>query len=154
MTAKQFKQSQLSVTLTDLPPLGMDVFSLVNDFRRYYTHSLGRDRHCRSSHYAYQALVLILRDRLMERWKQTRYAYEESDCKQAYYLSLEFLMGRALGNAMLNLELEESAMLALQCLGMELEELDDSENDAGLGNGGLGGWQPVFSTVAPPCSYL
>ena len=83
MSNDQLKQSLLSASLTDLPPLGMDVLSLVNDFRRYYTHSLGRDRHCRSAHYAYQALVLILRERLMERWKQTRYAYEEADCKQA-----------------------------------------------------------------------
>ncbi len=138
MNSKQLKQSQLSASLTELPPLGMDVLSLVNDFRRYYTYSLGRDRHSRSAHYAYQALVLTLRERLMERWKQTRYAYEEADCKQAYYLSLEFLMGRALGNAMLNLGLEEDTTLALQCLGMELEELAESEHDAGLGNGGLG----------------
>jgi starch phosphorylase len=138
MVTKQLKQSQLSDSLTDLPPLGMDVLSLVNDFRRYYTYSLGRDRHSRSIHYAYQALVLTLRERLMERWKQTRYAYEESGCKQACYLSLEFLMGRALGNAMLNLGLEEDTTLALQCLGMELEELAESEHDAGLGNGGLG----------------
>ncbi|MBC7963947.1 MAG: glycogen/starch/alpha-glucan phosphorylase [Steroidobacteraceae bacterium] len=138
MNNKQLKHSLLSDSLTDLPPLGMDVLELVNDFRRYYTHSLGRDRHCRSAHYAYQALVLILRERLLERWKQTRYAYEESDCKQASYLSLEFLMGRALGNAMLNLGLEEDTTLALQCLGMELEELAESEHDAGLGNGGLG----------------
>ncbi|HEX9023230.1 MAG TPA: glycogen/starch/alpha-glucan phosphorylase [Geobacteraceae bacterium] len=138
MNSKELKQSQLSASLTELPPLGMDVLSLVNDFRRYYTYSLGRDRHSRSAHYAYQALVLTLRERLMERWKQTRYAYEEADCKQAYYLSLEFLMGRALGNAMLNLGLQEDTTLALQCLGMELEELAESEHDAGLGNGGLG----------------
>ncbi|KAF0215507.1 MAG: starch [Geobacteraceae bacterium] len=138
MNDKLLTQSQLSASLTDLPPLGMDVLSLVDDFRRYYTHTLGRDRHCRSAHYAYQALVLILRERLLERWKQTRYAYEEADCKQAYYLSLEFLMGRALGNAMLNLGLDENTTLALQCLGMELEELAEAEHDAGLGNGGLG----------------
>jgi starch phosphorylase len=138
MNTKQLKRSLLTDSLTDLPPLGMDVLSLVNDFRRYYTHALGRDRHCSSTHYAYQALVLILRERLLERWKQTRYAYEESGCKQACYLSLEFLMGRALGNATLNLELDENLTLALQCLGMELEDLAESENDAGLGNGGLG----------------
>jgi glycogen phosphorylase len=138
MKNTQLKRSLLTESLTDLPSLGMDVLSLVNDFRRYYTHSLGRDRHCRSVHYAYQALVLTLRERLLERWKQTRYAYEESDCKQACYLSLEFLMGRALGNAMLNLELDENTTLALQCLGMELEDLAETENDAGLGNGGLG----------------
>jgi starch phosphorylase len=129
---------QLSESLTELPPLGMDVLSLVDDFRRYYTHTLGRDRHCRSSHYAYQALVLILRERLLERWKQTRYAHEELNCRHAYYLSLEFLMGRALGNAMLNLGLDENTALALQCLGMEMEDLEEAEHDAGLGNGGLG----------------
>jgi glycogen phosphorylase len=124
--------------LTELPPLGLDVHSLVQDFRRYYTHNLGRDRHCRSVHYAYEALSLMLRDRLMERWKNTRYAYEEADCRRTYYLSLEFLMGRALGNAMLNLGVDEATTLAVQCLGMEMEELAAAEHDAGLGNGGLG----------------
>jgi starch phosphorylase len=138
MSDKLKIRSQLNASLTDLPPLGMDVLSLVDDFRRYYTHTLGRDRHSDSTHYAYQALVLILRERLLERWKQTRYSYEEVGCRHAYYLSLEFLMGRALGNAMLNLGLQENAVLALQCLGMELEELAETEHDAGLGNGGLG----------------
>jgi len=128
----------LEASLTDLPPLGMDVHSLVEDFRRYYSHTLGRDRHSRSNHYAYQALVLSLRERLLERWKLTRYAYESSDAASAYYLSLEFLMGRALGNAALNLGLDEETELAVSCLGMELEELAECEHDAGLGNGGLG----------------
>jgi len=138
MITKKLQESQLNASLTDLPPLGMDVFDLVEDFRRYYTYTLGRDRHSRSAHYAYQALVLILRDRLMERWKSTRYAYEGSDCKHAYYLSLEFLIGRTLGNATLNLGLDETSVLALQCLGLQLEELAEAEHDAGLGNGGLG----------------
>ncbi|WP_020677099.1 glycogen/starch/alpha-glucan phosphorylase [Geopsychrobacter electrodiphilus] len=125
-------------SLTDLPPVGMDVYSLVEDFRRYYSHTLGRDRHCQSAHYAYEALVLSLRDRLMERWKNTRYGYEAADAGHAYYLSLEFLMGRALGNAALNLGLDEETELAVSCLGMELEDLVENEQDAGLGNGGLG----------------
>jgi starch phosphorylase len=131
-------REKFDASLTDLPPLGMDVHSLVEDFRRYYSHTLGRDRHCRSAHYAYQALVLSLRDRLMERWQKTRYAYDAAHAGHAYYLSLEFLMGRALGNAALNLELDEATELAVRCLGMELEELAETENDAGLGNGGLG----------------
>ena len=138
MVTKPLQPSQINASLTDLPPLGMDVFDLVEDFRSYYTYTLGRDRHSRSAHYAFQALVLILRDRLMERWKSTRYAYEGADCKHAYYLSLEFLIGRTLGNATLNLGLDETTTLALQCLGLELEELAEAENDAGLGNGGLG----------------
>ena len=74
----------------------------------------------------------------MERWKNTHYAYDESDCKRAYYLSLEFLMGRALGNAMLNLGIQDAAARAMYDLGIELEEIADREQDAGLGNGGLG----------------
>ncbi|MFA7534666.1 MAG: glycogen/starch/alpha-glucan phosphorylase [Desulfuromonadales bacterium] len=124
--------------LTELPPLGMDSASLARDFRHYYTHNLGRDKHCRSVHYAYEALALALRDRLMERWKNTRYAYEERDCKRGYYLSLEFLMGRTLSNAMLNLGADEMVRQALYGLGLHLEELAEAEHDAGLGNGGLG----------------
>ena len=138
MSLKSLQSSTPLAGLTELPPLGMDTHSLVDDFRRYYTYTLGRDRHCRSAHYAYDALALILRDRLMERWKNTRYAYEGADCKQAYYMSLEFLMGRALGNAIINLGLDETIPLSLQCLGMEFEELSQVEPDAGLGNGGLG----------------
>ncbi|AMV71254.1 glycogen/starch/alpha-glucan phosphorylase [Desulfuromonas carbonis] len=131
-------RKDFEASITDLPPLGNDVHSLVEDFRRYYTHTLGRDRHCRSAHYAYQALVLTLRERLLENWKNTRYGYEAADTGHAYYLSLEFLMGRALGNAALNLGLDEVAELAVRCLGMDLEELAEIEQDAGLGNGGLG----------------
>ncbi len=137
MDAKNLRK-KFDASLTDLPPLGMDVHSLVEDFRRYYTHTIGRDRHCQSAHYAYQALVLSLRERLLERWKNTRYGYEAVDAGHAYYLSLEFLMGRALGNAALNLGLDEVTELAVNCLGMELEDLVESEHDAGLGNGGLG----------------
>ncbi len=138
MSDKQLQQNLLNGSLTELPPPEMDADSLTKDFKRYYTHSLGRDRHCRSAHYAYQALVLILRERIMERWKQTRYAYEENNCRRAHYISLEYLMGRALGNATLNLGLDENTALALQQLGLELETLADCEDDAGLGNGGLG----------------
>ena len=63
MSAKSNFPDSINESLTELPALGMDVFDLVEDFRRYYTYTLGRDRHCRSRHYAYFALVLILRDR-------------------------------------------------------------------------------------------
>ena len=130
--------SKPTTELYQLPPLGMDAASLVMDIRRYFGIYMGRDRHCRSSHYPYQALVLALRDRLMERWKRTRFAYEERDAKHAYYLSLEFLMGRTLSNALLNLGLDGEAEPALRRLGLDLEEMIDVEHDAGLGNGGLG----------------
>jgi len=135
---KPLRSGQPSAELSQLPPLGMDADALALDIRRYFGNFLGRDKHCRSTHYPYQALALALRDRLMERWKRTRYAYEEQDAKYAYYLSLEFLMGRTLGNTLLNLGLAETATPTLRRLGLDLEELIDVESDAGLGNGGLG----------------
>ncbi|MEJ2396600.1 MAG: glycogen/starch/alpha-glucan family phosphorylase, partial [Candidatus Thiodiazotropha sp.] len=124
--------------LTELPPLGMDAEALSYDFRRYFAHTLGRDNKCTSSHYPYKALAFAIRDRLVERWKLTREVYERTGCKRTFYLSLEFLMGRALSNAALNLNLDDAVSQAFQSLGMELEDVRESEPDAGLGNGGLG----------------
>jgi len=138
MPAKLLKKSSPTPAFTELPPLGMASEPLALDIRRHFNYTLGRDKHCKSAHYSYTALALTVRDRLMERWKQTQYAYEEADCKRAYYISMEFLMGRALGNAMLNLGLSDPLCKALHELGLELEELIESEQDAGLGNGGLG----------------
>ena len=135
---KPLRHSKPTAELSQLPPLGMDSDALALDIRRYFGNFLGRDRHCRSTHYPYQSMALALRDRLMERWKRTRYAYEEQDARQAYYLSLEFLMGRTLSNALLNLGLDTVVEPTLRRLGLDLEELIDVENDAGLGNGGLG----------------
>jgi len=131
-------QCQPDVTLTDLPTLGLDTCSIREDFRRYYSHTLGRDKYCRSNHYKYEALALTLRSRLCERWKATRYRYREKGIKRTYYLSLEFLMGRALGNAMINLGVEDEVSKALYQLGIDLENTLEEEHDAGLGNGGLG----------------
>ncbi len=138
MISKRFRNGVGHPELTKVLPLGMDAKELLDNFRHYYTNNLGRDRNCRMAYYAYEALALMIRDRLMERWKNTRYAYEESGCKQTHYLSLEFLMGRAMGNAVLNLDLEEQLTKALTTVCLEIEELADIEPDAGLGNGGLG----------------
>jgi starch phosphorylase len=134
----ELKQSEPDENLTNLPPLGMDADSLAEDFRRYFSHTLGRDKHCRAAHYAYEALALAVRDRLMERWKNTLYAYDEARAKQAYYLSLEYLQGRTMSNAMLALGIRDAAEKGLYNLGVVLEEVRQSEPDAGLGNGGLG----------------
>ena len=139
MTIQTVERSTPASWLTELPPLGMDAKSIAADFRHYFSHTLGRDRHTKYTYYMYEALVLTLRDRLWERWKNTRYAYEaDGGVRRAYYLSLEFLMGRALGNAMLNLGVSEPVNKALYDMGLTLEELAECENDAGLGNGGLG----------------
>ncbi len=124
--------------LTQLPALGMKPKDLAQDFKHYFVRTLGRTNDCRFSHYPYKALAVSVRDRLMERWMNTQLAYQQADSKRTYYLSLEFLMGRSLGNAMLNLGLTNNAAKGLYELGLVLEEIVECEPDAGLGNGGLG----------------
>lgn len=86
----------------------------------------------------YLSLALTVRDRLIERWGRTQDAYYANDAKRVYYMSLEFLMGRALVNSLINLGIDDETAKAVRELGYDLEELADAEWDAGLGNGGLG----------------
>lgn len=135
---KTLKNSTPVPYLTDIPRLGLDQENISLDFRRYYTYNLGRDLRNLSLHYFYKALVLTQRDRLMERWSNTRCSYKNQDSRRISYLSMEYLMGRTLSNAMLNLGTTEATREALHGLGLSLEELISAEQDAGLGNGGLG----------------
>jgi len=125
-------------TLHNTPKLRMDIQSLESDFKNYYSNHLAQDKSSASGHYLYSALAFTIRDRLFERMKHTQHTYAETQCKQAYYLSMEFLMGRAMGNAALNLGLAGNTKRAMHDLGLDFEELTTLEHDAGLGNGGLG----------------
>jgi starch phosphorylase len=116
----------------------MTVKDFIDDFRQYYVHLLGRDESSSSPFYASEALSMAVRDRLMERWKRTDQTYKTEDCRHVYYLSMEFLMGRTLSNAMLNLGITDTVTKAMYELGITIEELISCEQDAGLGNGGLG----------------
>jgi starch phosphorylase len=116
----------------------MDADAILTDVIHYHCRMLGRHTIIRREHYLYQALVHATRDRLMERWIETRNRLVTRQGKRACYLSLEFLMGRLLRNALLNLEMTDEAAAALERLGIELEEIHAQEHDAGLGNGGLG----------------
>ncbi len=139
MPNKRFVSSKPKSSITDLPQLGVSKADFIHDFKRYYVHALGRDDSSRSSpFYACEALSLSIRDRLMERRKATDKTYTKMDSRQVFYLSMEFLMGRTLSNAMLNLGVVDEATQAMHDLGIEIEELLDRELDAGLGNGGLG----------------
>ncbi|MFI3197329.1 MAG: glycogen/starch/alpha-glucan phosphorylase [Methylococcaceae bacterium] len=138
MPHRRLKKSQPVFSITTLPDLGIDIKDIEDDFKRYYGHRLGRDENCRSVHYVYEALSMVIRDLLTERWKKTYIACKKQDCKKAYYLSMEFLMGRTLSNAMLNLGVNDVVSQAMYDLGLDIEELIDAEPDAGLGNGGLG----------------
>ena len=86
----------------------------------------------------YKAMSLAVRDRLVHRWMATESAYQEADAKRAYYLSAEFLLGRALGDNLRKLGLWDFAEQGLREYGLNLHDVLESEHDPGLGNGGLG----------------
>ncbi|MBF0245262.1 MAG: glycogen/starch/alpha-glucan family phosphorylase [Planctomycetes bacterium] len=107
----------------------------------YYYHlkyTLAKDRYNAGPAHAYQALALAVRDQVIERWIETQRAYYDRDAKRVYYISMEFLMGRTLTNSLMNLGMYEECQKALEDTGFALEELEEQEVDAGLGNGGLG----------------
>lgn len=112
--------------------------TLSEDLKRHYVLTLGRDDQQDSHFYLYRALALTVRDRLVARWRETRSRYRHEKRKTINYLSLEFLMGRSLNNALLNLDLEAPVRQALRDWACQLEEVEQEELDAGLGNGGLG----------------
>lgn len=117
--------------------LSTDKCSLQTDFLHYLRNNLGREL-TSAVDYKLKALVYVVRDRLMWNWKQTWLRYREQSSKRAYYISMEFLIGRSLTNNMLNLGIEDEVQQALRELGMTIEEIEQAEIDAGLGNGGLG----------------
>lgn len=122
------------IALKRLPDNGE---ALTDDFQRYQFYHLGRSHGCPGV-YTYQALAWTLRDRLMSDWMNTYAVRDQPGKRRAYYLSLEFLIGRALSNHVLNLGLDAASREALQSFGQTLENIVDEETDAGLGNGGLG----------------
>ncbi|MDT8403226.1 glycogen/starch/alpha-glucan phosphorylase [Sulfuriflexus sp.] len=117
--------------------LPSDSESIAADFERYLTRHLGRFVGCQPI-YLYEALSLTVRDRLMTDWRNTWKVYEKKGVRKAYYMSLEFLIGRSLGNHILNLGLDTESEKAMNKFALNLEELMTEEVDAGLGNGGLG----------------
>ena len=86
----------------------------------------------------YQAVAYSVKDDIIDNWIETRKAYEKQDKKMVYYMSMEFLMGRALGNNMINLLCYDDVRETLEELGLDLNLIEDQEPDAALGNGGLG----------------
>jgi len=121
-------------TLKSLPN---DPAAVNQDFERYQFYHLGRFHGC-TPVYTYQALAWTLRDRIMPDWMNTYARRDVPGNRRAYYLSLEFLIGRALSNHVLNLDLDEASRNALEGFSHTLEEVAEQEPDAGLGNGGLG----------------
>ena len=86
----------------------------------------------------FQAVAFAVKDYIVDMWMETHRQYEQQDAKTVYYLSMEFLMGRALGNCMINLKAYDEIREALTELGIDPDVIEDTEPDAALGNGGLG----------------
>ncbi|XP_024080185.1 glycogen phosphorylase, liver form [Terrapene carolina triunguis] len=115
-----------------------NVAELKKSFNRHLHFTLVKDRNVATTRDYYFALAHTVRDHLVGRWIRTQQYYYEKNPKRVYYLSLEFYMGRTLQNTMINLGLQNACDEAIYQLGLDIEELEDIEEDAGLGNGGLG----------------
>ncbi|GIU49718.1 alpha-1,4 glucan phosphorylase [Shewanella sairae] len=127
----QSKSKKVTTSLSKL-----EDSSLAQRVQRHVNHGLGRDKYDKQE--LFQALALSVKEKMLQRWRTTRQADSQFERKQVAYLSLEFLMGRAMGNAVMNLDLLQETQELLKAYAVELEELEQVEHDAGLGNGGLG----------------
>jgi glycogen phosphorylase len=125
-------------TAPDVPLLRSDAHALQRSFLAHvqYTRGQGPDRATPWDRFL--AIAMVVRDRMAERWVATKHAYRVQDVKRTYYLSAEYLLGRALGNNLIATGLLDAAREALAGASVDLDALLELEPDAGLGNGGLG----------------
>ena len=136
--------------------------SLQSSFVRHCVNTLGRTRTNLDSFAAFQAAAYTyniiphiprVRDRMLQRWNATQEQHEKQCVKMVYYLSLEFLLGRSLSNAVLALGLKGPFGEAMREMGMDLEDLAEQECDAALGNGGLGRLAACFMDSLATLGY-
>lgn len=135
-----------------------DVDKLRDDIANKLLFTIGKDPAIATKREWLNATLYAVRDRMVERWHRSNRAQFSQDARQVYYLSMEFLIGRTLSNALFSLGIYEEVRSALEAMGLELEELIDEENDPGLGNGGLGRLAACFldslATLGlPGCGY-
>ena len=107
---------------------------VVNNVKNMYRKTLDEA----SKQQVFQAVAYTVKDYIIDRWIASHKQFEKDDAKTVYYMSMEFLMGRALGNSMINLTCYKEVREALDELGFDLNVIEDEEPDAALGNGGLG----------------
>jgi starch phosphorylase len=115
-----------------------DVAALKHSILRHARSSLGQAWEELSSRQRYECVSLAARDLIVDRLIATQHRYRQADAKHVYYLSIEYLVGRSLANNLSNLGIYDVGQEALRALGVDLKSIEDSEDDAGLGNGGLG----------------
>src|SRR5438105_6060028 len=119
-------------------PAPNEAAALLHSFTNHLLYSQAKDQYSATSLDRYMSLAFTVRDRLIERWISPQQRYYKKDAKRVYYLSAEFLMGRALANNLINLGLYDVARDSMKMLNLDLADLLEQEVDAGLGNGGLG----------------
>ena len=117
---------------------GHSAKDIAQDFAEQLKYNFDADVYHTTEEARYQAISMAIRDRIIHQWDISRKTQRAKSAKRVYYLSLEFLMGRAMTNNIINLGLEKPVRDALSSLGYQLEDLAAQEPDAGLGNGGLG----------------
>ena len=106
-----------------------------------------------SDRHKYMCVALAVKDTIIDDWIATQKAFDDADAKTVYYLSMEFLMGRAFGNAIINLSERDEIREAIEEMGLDLNMLEDQEEDAALGNGGLGRLAACFLDSLATLNY-
>ncbi len=120
------------------PRTGLDSASLKQGYEEHLKYTLAKDEYSQTEWDKYRSVVLAILDRLHHRSIETQQAYYRENAKRVYYISMEFLIGRMLDNALINLGIQDEVRDALAEIGINYDELREVENDAALGNGGLG----------------
>mmetsp|Transcript_7060 Transcript_7060/g.13836 ORF Transcript_7060/g.13836 Transcript_7060/m.13836 type:complete len:923 (+) Transcript_7060:260-3028(+) len=135
--------------------LATDKHSIQRSLVNHVEYTLACTRFSLDDETSYRACAYSIRDRLIETFNDTNSFFTEKDVKRCYYLSLEFLLGRAMQNALVNLDIEENYKKALEEIGFDLDKLYEQEHDPALGNGGLGRLAACFldsmATLNYPC---
>ena len=150
-TANRKGESVLKTMITKKNKFNKEQFkkSVVDNIKALYRKTLDEA----DPQQIFQAVSYAVKDQIVENWMETQKAYEKEDPKMVYYMSMEFLMGRALGNNMINLQEYRPIKEAMEELGLDLNFIEDQEPDAALGNGGLGRLAACFLDSLATLSY-
>ncbi|MBU1565942.1 MAG: glycogen/starch/alpha-glucan phosphorylase [Proteobacteria bacterium] len=131
-------QNEELVKTVVTPPTPSNVKNIKENIINHLMSFQGRDPERSGAPDVYKALAYTMRDLMVQKWISTQKTFYAKEKKRVYYLSLEFLIGRSLGNSMINLGILDEATEAVEGLGFEMSEIRNQEEDAALGNGGLG----------------